>query len=217
MKKVFIITLFVIVSQTLGAQDKICSIPRSQDPCFLYIQQYMPEYYYDDQVIAGDPSQKFTISRISVKVRVMKNHADNKTFTYLILRKGSHGEYITLYTDEVDPLISYLKRVEVLMKEIREDDDYYVFNSRCGLFLKAEKNPFANNSAYPPYYHLSIFFPEGDRLKITNKNEISDIIYKLVAAKDCFPPKDCDFLYNDEGLDDKWETREMQDNDLKSI
>lgn len=193
------------------AQDKF--IRYHEDPSYEYIRQYMPEYYYEGFAVDEDPKlrQFGGANYIDVKVRVLHNYIDEKTFSYLILICG--GEWRTLFRGEIDPLISYLNRVLDLLDKKPNDHNYYVFNSLSGIFFKtkwtrAATNPYSSNQ---PYYTLDISFPGGGSFTFTNKTQIQNFIYKLNAAKQYLPDERTDYLYNKERDNIKLELEETKE------
>ena len=223
MKQPLLIICFIIISLSSLAQDKICSIPKELDPSFLYIQKYMPEYYYESHVMKSDPKLYSAVDRPSVKVRVMRNYVDDKTFTYLILRDGTDGDYVTLFTDEIPSLISYLERIISIMNKKPEAENYYVYNSRSGLLIKTQWSQSPSSSAPAPlfqsaYYYLFIYFPNGDVVKLFSEKDISNLIYRLEAAKQFFPPAETDFLYDvKKELKDNLEVKDVDEVEYKEI
>ena len=214
MKRALLIISFAIISLSSWAQDKICYIPKDLDPSFLYIQKYMPEYYYEGQVVDGNPKLFATSERLTVKVRVMHNYVDDKTCSYLILKEPKVGEFQTLFPDEIDSMISYLERVIKVMEQRPKNNNYYVYNSRTGIFFKTEW--VQSSPAFGPYYNLLVLFPKGSQVKFLNKKEISNFIYQLKAAKELLPPAETDFLYDiKKELKDNLEVRDVDEVEYK--
>lgn len=100
MNRSFLLVVFAFISLSLFGQGH--TVYSDEDPAFDYIQTYLPEYYYEEDVIGG--------SRISVEfsVRTLYNYRDDKTFSYLILTH--EDEWGCLDVDEIDSLIAYLER-----------------------------------------------------------------------------------------------------------
>ena len=219
MKRALLIILFTIISLSSWAQDKICYIPKDLDPSFLYIQKYMPEYYYEGQVVKSNPKFINTLERIAVKVRVMHNYVDDKTCCYVILKDIGSDVYITLFPGEIDSLIAYLERVMIIMDKRPENHNYYVYNSQSGLLFKTQWLQSAQSrTVLPPYYELVVLFPQGSRAKFTSKKEISNFIYRLNSAKDLFPPAETDFLYDiKKELKDNLEVKDVDEVEYKEI
>ena len=136
MRKLLLLFSLSVIALQSFAQDKTLSLPTSMDPSYLYIQKYMPEYYYEGYVVDGERS--ISAPKLTVKVRVLRNYVDEKTFSYLVLRNGPEGEYVTLFPDEIDSLVKYLERVLEQMNIKPENNNYYVYNSQMGLFFKTE-------------------------------------------------------------------------------
>ena len=214
MKKLLLSILWAIlfVSPSI-AQDKY--IRYRDDPSYEYIKQYMPEYYYEGYVIEGNPKMDAVpgANNIRVRVRVLRNHTDDKTFSYLLLLCGD--EWQTLFPNEIDPLISFLNRVLDLLEKKPNDHNYYMFNSISGILFKTEWTKTAYSTyismSNPPYYSLNIFFPEGESFTFTNKKQILNFIYKLNAAKQYLPDKETDFINKRKQDDIEWELGEAKE------
>ena len=176
----------------------------------------MPEYYYEGQVVDGNPKLFATSERLTVKVRIMHNYVDDKTCSYLILKDPKVGEFQTLFPDEIDSMIPYLERVIKVMEQRPKNNNYYVYNSRTGIFFKTEWS--YSSSAFGPNYHLLVLFPKGSQVTFFNKNEISNFIYQLKAAKELFPPAETDFLYDvKKELKDNLEVKDVDEVEYKEI
>lgn len=212
MRRIFILMVLLLVSWKGFSQDKY--IRYSEDPSYMYIKQYMPEYYYEGYLVSEDPKLKLTSSAgskfVSVKVRVLRNYKDDKTFSYLLLRCGD--EYETLFVHEIDPLISFLERVILLIDKKPDDHNYYVFNSFKGIYFKTEWTDRAGSllANYPPYYELNMYFPKGESFKFVNKKQIQNLIFKLNAAKQYLPSAKTDFLRGEDMLEFKWEVEDVK-------
>lgn len=191
------------------AQDK--RVYTTHDPTFDYIEKYMPEYYYENFKLESD-HKNISYDRLKVDVRVLHNFKDEKTFTYLIIRNGKKGEYTTLFTDEIPSLISYLERIICLMKkgkkEKSKDSNFYIYNSLTGLFFKAERK---QTSFGWPFFDLDLYFPKIEKVEFSGEDEIEHFIYKLKSAEQYFPPKETDFLIDEDERGNKWEMKELQE------
>lgn len=208
-----IVTLIVLLYGFLAANAQDKFIRYREDPSYLYIKRYMPEYYYEGFLVEGNPKMNasFGANSVSVRVRVLRNHKDNKTFTYLLLRCGN--EYETLFVQEVDPLISYLERIILLFDQKPEDHNYYVFNSYKGIYFNTKWTETATSIIpRPPYYELNVFFPKGETFKFTSKKQIQNLIFKLDAAKQYFPPSETDFLRGEDIPEFEWEIEDVKGN-----
>jgi len=214
MKTVLLIFCLLIFSLSATAQDK--RVYTTHDPAFDYISEYMPEYYYENFEMEKDP-RNMANSKMSVDVRVLRNFKDDKTFTYLIVGRGD--VHATLFLEEIPSLISYLERVIGLMKmgkkERKRDANHYIYNSLTGLFFKAERK---QSSTGWLFFDLELWFPKLEKVIFSKDDEIKHLIYKLKSAEQYFPPKETDFRFN-EGTEqkDKWEMRELQEPELKTI
>ena len=100
MKRIVFLAAFLLISFSLLGQGY--TVYSDENPAYDYIQTYMPEYYYEEDVLGG--------SKITVEfsVRTLYNYRDEKTFSYFILNSGD--VWGCLDVDEVDSLIAYLER-----------------------------------------------------------------------------------------------------------
>lgn len=205
MRKILFLLLLYTLPVCSFAQDKM--VYTTNDPAFDYIREYMPEYYYENHELDSE-ARNVSHDKLDVDVRVMHNFKDEKTFTYLIIR--GKVEHATLFTEEIPSLISYLDRVMMLMKVKKiKDTNNYVYNSLTGLFFKAKRKEQPLNW---PYFALELRFPKIEELKFTNEKEIQQLIDKLKAAEQYFPPKESDFRWGKEHeQNDSWEMKEVQE------
>ena len=205
MRKILLLLLLYTLPVCSFAQDKM--VYTTNDPAFDFIQEYMPQYYYENHELE-DESRVIAYDKLDIDVRVMHNFKDEKTFTYLIIR--GKEEHATLFTEEIPSLISYLERVMMLMKVKKiKDTNNYVYNSLTGLFFKAKRKEQPLNW---PYFALELRFPKIEELKFTNETEIQQLINKLKAAEQFFPPKESDFRFGKENeQNNSWEMKEVQE------
>jgi hypothetical protein len=99
-----------------------------EDPAFNYIQTYLPEYYYEEDIVGGSAgSLEFT-------VRTLYNYVDDKTFSYYILKHGT--EWGCLEIDEIDSIITYLERVSD-RSSFPSKTATLVYNTRRGFMFEA--------------------------------------------------------------------------------
>ena len=168
MRRILLSTTLSLLAITVSAQDKYVKIPISQDPSYEYIRTYMPEYYYEGHLIDDDPNLNINFDRLSVRVRILRNHIDDKTFSYYLLR--IENEWDTIFIYEIDSLIAYLERVLILMETKPNDNNYYIYNSQRGFFFKTQWTDSATNpNGKPPYYMLELTFPDGATIEFTHK------------------------------------------------
>ena len=214
MKRILFILCFLLLPLCSFAQDKM--VYTTNDPAFDFIREYMPEYYYENHEVDGEP-RVVSHNILDVDVRVMHNFKDEKTFTYLIIR--GKEEHATLFTEEIPSLISYLERVLMLMKVKKiKDTNNYVYNSLTGLFFKAKRN---KQSLGWPIFALELQFPQIEKVNFTNvvediiftnEKEIQQFIFKLKSAEQYFPPKESDFrLGKEDEQNDNWKMKEVQE------
>ena len=99
-KRLFSLATFLLISfATFGQGHTIFS---NEDPAFSFIQEYLPEYYYEENVAGGDKKS------VEFSVRTLYNYEDEKTFSYFILVHDTDWGCIDI--DEIDSIITYLER-----------------------------------------------------------------------------------------------------------
>ncbi len=205
MRKILFLLLLYTLPVYSFAQDKM--VYTTNDPAFDYIREYMPQYYYENHELE-DESQVIAYDKLDIDVRVMHNFKDEKTFTYLIIR--GIDEHVTLFTEEIPSLISYLERVMMLMKVKKiKDTNNYVYNSLTGLFFKAKRK---KQQLGWQFFSLELQFPQGEKITFSNEEEIQQFINKLKSAEQYFPPKETDFRLGKENEQkDSWKMKEVQE------
>ena len=101
MKRLLLVLSFSLASLVVFGQGH--TIFSNEDPAFSFIQEYLPEYYYEENVAGGDKKS------VEFSVRTLYNYEDEKTFSYFILVHDADWGCIDI--DEIDSIITYLERV----------------------------------------------------------------------------------------------------------
>ena len=83
MRKILFLLLLYTLPVCSFAQDKM--VYTTNDPAFDFIQEYMPEYYYENHELE-DVSRVISYNKLDIDVRVMHNFKDEKTFTMSMSR-----------------------------------------------------------------------------------------------------------------------------------
>ena len=131
-KRIFsLATLLLITIAAFGQGHTVFS---DEDPAFTFIQEYLPEYYYEENVAGGDKKS------VEFSVRTLYNYEDEKTFSYFILVHDADWGCIDI--DEIDSIITYLERVSD-KSSFPSKTATLVYNTRRG--FKFESNLLFSN------------------------------------------------------------------------
>lgn len=212
-KKYFIVLVGLFLGcLAVSGQDKIVYIPKELDPSFLYISKYSPEYYYECHEIEGKYRQSRSL--LDIEVRTLHNFSDDKTFTYINLTKpatkDTPAESATLYTYEVESLLTYLRRVADIMSVGAKDHKSYCYNSASGLFFKLSPEQSKSAIFLLPTYSLKIFLPKGAHLIIKDKTPVEQFIQMFTETKSYISDDESNFLKREEAEPkDDWEMKEV--------
>lgn len=160
MKRFFSILLLSIVCLNSYAQGH--TVYSSEDPAFDFINAYLPEYYYEEYSVGR-------YDEIEVVVRTLFNYQDDKTFTYYALSRL--GEWACIDIDEIDSIITYLRRVSDKASAPSKNATM-VYNSRRG-FKFETKNPTVGVRS------VILFFPQnGSDCTIRNPEGFARLLEK---------------------------------------
>lgn len=126
MKRFLLLSTLFLIPFTLWGQGH--TIFSSEDPAFSYIQTYLPEYYYEEDVVGGNAGT------LEFTVRTLYNYVDDKSFSYYILKHGT--EWGCLEIDEIDSIITYLERASD-KSSFPSKKATLVYNTRRGFMFEA--------------------------------------------------------------------------------
>ena len=126
MKRLILLAALSLISLTTWGQGH--TIFSDEDPAFNYIQTYLPEYYYEEDIVHGNSGT------LEFTVRTLYNYEDDRSFSYFILRSGT--EWGCLEIDEIDSIISYLVRVSD-KSSYPSKTATLVYNTRRGFMFEA--------------------------------------------------------------------------------
>lgn len=132
MKRLLLVLSFSLASLVVFGQGH--TIFSDEDPAFNFIQEYLPEYYYEENVAGGDKKS------LEFSVRTLYNYEDEKTFSYFILVHNADWGCIDI--DEIDSIITYLERVSD-KSSFPSKTATLVYNTRRG--FKFESNLLYSN------------------------------------------------------------------------
>ena len=129
-----LISLFAFLLISFAAFGQGHTVFSNEDPAFYFIQEYLPEYYYEENVAGGDKKS------VEFSVRTLYNYEDEKTFSYFILVHDAEWGCIDI--DEIDSIITYLERVSD-KSSFPSKTATLVYNTRRG--FKFESNLLFSN------------------------------------------------------------------------
>ena len=141
-KQIFSLATLLLIS--LAAFGQGHTIFSDNDPAFTFIQEYLPEYYYEENVAGGDKKS------VEFSVRTLYNNEDEKTFYYFILVHDADWGCIGI--DEIDSIITYLERVSD-KSSFPSKTATLVYNTRRG--FKFESNLLYSNPT------IKLSFPQN--------------------------------------------------------
>lgn len=129
MKRLILLAALSLISLATWGQGH--TIFSDEDPAFNYIQTYLPEYYYEEDIVHGSSGT------LEFTVRTLYNYEDDRSFSYFILRSGT--EWGCLEIDEIDSIITYLERVSD-KSSYPSKTATLVYNTRRGFMFEATQN-----------------------------------------------------------------------------
>ena len=135
-----------------------------EDPAFDFIKAYLPEYYFEDNLVGRSNSLEFS-------VRTLYNYIDDRTFSYYVLT--SDQQWGCLDIDEIDSIIAYLERTSD-KTSFPSKTATAVYNTRRG--FKLEATPYSLGA------HIKLHFPKNG--PICETNNPSSWIKALKNGKD---------------------------------
>lgn len=142
MKRLLLVLSLSLASFVVFGQGH--TIFSNEDPAFIFIQEYLPEYYYEENVAGGDKKS------VEFSVRTLYNYEDEKTFSYFILVHDADWGCIDI--DEIDSIITYLERVSD-KSSFPSKTATLVYNTRRG--FKFESNLLYSNPT------IKLSFPQN--------------------------------------------------------
>lgn len=142
MKRLLLVLSLSLASLVVFGQGH--TIFSNEDPAFNFIQEYLPEYYYEENVAGGDKKS------VEFSVRTLYNYEDEKTFSYFILVHDADWGCIDI--DEIDSIITYLERVSD-KSSFPSKTATLVYNTRRG--FKFESNLLYSNPT------IKLSFPQN--------------------------------------------------------